>query len=423
MPQLDKASASSRGLFYGWIIVAVCFLILTVVFGIRLSFTVFFVALIDDFNWLRGDTSLIFSVSMIVFAATSVLAGIGLDKWGARRTFGVGAAILTIGLLLSSQIQSIYQLALAYGGIAGLGITILGLGPLAALISRWFILRRGLAIGIAFAGTGIGSLLIIPGVEYVVSGFGWRTAYIALGGLTIATLPFIVFLLRLNPEEKRLTPDGIPKSEIHNGSAHPGETWTISEAVCTPAFWFLMLAALGAIGPVRMLSVHQLAILVDAGFDSSFAAVAIGFSGAITAIAFILLGALSDKIDRRLVYLLGSLSLITAIFILDRLRIPGGLWLVFLYAILLGFGEGSRSSLVTAVASDLFPGDELGAINGAVGACFGLGAAVLPWLAGMLYDQQGIYTNGFFIAVGVVLLSTFSLWLAPQFKTRSLRSQ
>ena len=95
---------------------------------------------------------------------------------------------------------------------------------------------------------------------------------------------------------------------------------------------------------------------------------------------------------------------------------------MFVYAIFLGIGEGSRSSLVTAVASDLFPGDALGAINGAVGAAFGMGAAVLPWLAGFLYDQQGSYTVGFIVAVGVVILSTISLWLAPHFKSRYLKS-
>jgi len=417
MAQIKISKTPTRNWYYGWIIVAVSFLILTVVFGVRLSFTVFFVALIDEFSWSRADTALIFSVSMIVFAATSTLAGIGLDKWGVRRTFGVGAVILTLGLLLSSQIQNLYHLALTYGGLAGLGITILGLGPQAALISRWFIRRRGLAIGIAFAGTGIGSLLIIPGVEQVVSAFDWRTSYIVLAGLVFATLPFIVFLLRLNPADKGLHPDGIAEVATQENSNQSVENWKMSDAVRTPTFWLLMLAALGAIGPVRVLSVHQLAILVEAGFKSSYAALAIGFSGAITAIAFVLLGALSDKIDRRLVYLLGSISLILAIFILDGLGVPGGLLWVLIYAILLGVGEGSRSSLVTAVASDLFPGDALGAINGAVGAAFGMGAAVLPWLAGLFYDQQGSYTIGFMVAVGAVIISTLSLWLAPFLKS------
>ena len=352
---------------------------------------------------------------MIMFAATSTLAGIGLDRWGARRTFGIGAAILTLGLLLSSQVQNLFQLAVAYGGVAGFGITILGLGLQASLIARWFRRRRGLAIGIAFAGTGIGSLLITPGIEHLISAYGWRTAYIVLGGMTFAILPFIVFLLRFNPADKHLHPDGIPEAIIHEGPAKPVKMWKMRDTVRAPTFWLLLLAALGAIGPIRMLTVHQLAIMTDAGFERSYAALVIGFSGAITAIAFILLGTLSDKIDRRLVYLLGSFSLIIAIFILDGLRTPGQAAWVLVYAILLGFGEGSRASLVTAVASDLFPGDALGAINGAVGASFGLGAAILPWLAGLLYDLQGNYTTGFMVSVGAVIISTFSLWLTPLF--------
>jgi MFS family permease len=85
------------------------------------------------------------------------------------------------------------------GVIAGVGYTILGLGPIASLIARWFKRRRGMAIGIAFAGTGVGTLLITPGTEYVISALGWQFAYISLAGLTLLIIPFIVYFLRLNP--------------------------------------------------------------------------------------------------------------------------------------------------------------------------------------------------------------------------------
>ena len=396
-------------------IVAVSNISLTVVFGVRLSFTVFFVALIKEFGWSRADTSLIFSTSMIVFAITSTLAGSWLDKWGAQRTFGTGAAILTVGLIFSSQIQSIFQLALAYGCIAGLGFTILGLGPQASLIARWFKQRRGIAIGIAFAGTGIGALLITPGSEYLISEHGWRTAYLVLAALTFSIIPLIFYFLRLNPAELNLRIDGRDTKNITKDNIQAAEDWEMRNVVRTPAFWLLIITATGAIGPVRMLTVHQLAVMVEAGFESAYAAVMIGISGVVTSSAFILLGALSDRIARRSVYLIGSISLISAIFILNSLHSPNQFVLLGVYAILLGFGEGSRASLVTTVASDLFPGNALGAVNGAMGAAFGLGAAILPWLAGLLYDIQGTYTTGFIVTAGFVMISTVSFWYAPLF--------
>ena len=414
MEAVESGHKQKSKWFYGWVIVAVCNLSLMVVFGIRLSFTVFFVALIDEFGWTRADTSLIYSVSMLVFAAVSPLAGIGLDRWGARRTFGLGAAVLSFGLLLSSRVETLPQLTLAYGVVAGLGVTILGLGPQASLISRWFRRRRGLAIGITFAGTGIGSLLLTPGAEYMIRHYSWREAYIGLAVLAFVILPLNVILLRLSPAEKQLHPDGLPEEPQVGESSESREDWKIGEVVRNPGFWLIMLAALGSIGPVRMLTVHQLAIAADAGFERSFASLVIGLTGIFTAIAFILMGVFSDRFGRLPVYIIGSICLVCAMIVIYRIDSPDQLGWLVMYIILLGIGEGSRSSLVTAAASDLFPGNALGAVNGAVGAFFGLGAAIFPWLAGRLYDLQGNYLAVFIFAGTAVLISVLALWQAPK---------
>ena len=399
---------------------AVCGLTLLVAFGIRLSFTVFFVALLDEFHWSRADTAFIFSVNMIVFTITSTWAGMLLDKWGVRWVFAGGAVLLALGLWFSSRVQSLLQLAIAYGVVVGLGITVLGLGLQASVVARWFRQKRGLAIGLTFAGTGVGSLLITPAAELVVTRVGWRTAYLVLAGLAVAIIPFIVLFLRLAPEEMDLLPDG-QTAVLPNPQLQPTQLpqWRIDQVIRTVPFWLLLFASLGAIGPLRMLTVHQLAVMVDAGFDRLQAATMIGLTGAITAVAFVLWGGVSDRIGRLKVYGLGSLCMLGAINILNNLDALASSNILVVYAVVLGLGEGSRASLITAIASDMFPGKALGAVNGAMGAAFGAGAAFFPWLAGWLFDSLGSYMIAFHIASGAVLLSLIALWLATLWERRS----
>ena len=236
-------------------------------------------------------------------------------------------------------------------------------------------------------------------------------AFCGLAILAALLLPLIlIFIRRPTYQEWNTINRSVDKAQ--QGKLVPRKNWTLPMALRTPSFWFVIVAALSAIGPLRMLTVHQLAVAVGAGFDRLFAAAAIGFSGAVTAVAFIVFGSLSDRIGRQQTYLIGSACLILAIIILARLQSPQQGVSLVVYAILLGLGEGSRASLVTAVASDLFPGQALGAINGAVGSAFAVGAALFPWLAGRIFDLSGAYTTAFIIAVMTVVISTIALWLA-----------
>jgi len=407
--------------FYGWTIVAASFISLAIVFGARLSFQVFFVALIDDFGWSRASTAGIFSVSMIVFALLAVPTGWLLDRFGPRLLFSTGALFFAGGLLMSGWISTQWQLYFWYGIVASIGITILGLSNFASVISRWFQRQRGTALGVAFAGTGVGSLVIVPLTERWIAAWGWRMALVGQAGLLIViVLPLSLFLLRLNPTELGLQPDGrLAEAEPSPASRLPIEStsspiiteWTLPAAIRTPAFWLLLVAAFGALFALRMLTVHQVAAAVDVGFDRFFAAAVMGFSGGIVVLAFIGWGLLADRIGRRRAFVVSSVTLAGAIVTLLIIHDHSQTGLLYLYAILLGLGEGSRSSLLTAIMADTFPGQRLGLINGFVGMAFGAGAAVSSWLAGYLFDLTGSYALPLWVALGITGLSVACVML------------
>ncbi|MEM7111403.1 MAG: MFS transporter [Chloroflexota bacterium] len=381
MSHLIESMEKRFSFYYGWVVVGVCSLTLFVMFGIRLSFSVFFVALIDEFGWSRADTSLIFSTTMLVFMLGSAVAGWAQDRLGARVTFSLGAFVLGLGLVLSSQISTLLGMVLSYGFIAGIGITILGLSNQASVIARWFRQRRGLAIGIAFAGTGLGSLVVTPLMAFVAERFHWRIGYSVLAGLAFLLIPLILWLLKDKPSAAELEKGNqLPKTKktaVSPPLSSQTNTWPLRKVFRTPSFWLLILAGLCTMGPIRMLTVHQLAMMTDAGISTATGAQAVGLVGAVTAVSYILSGILSDKIGRIPTYALGGIATVAALYVIGSLS-NGSPQLVWLYAVLLGIGEGSRSSLVATVSSDMFAGPTLGAINGAVGSAYGAGTTVLP---------------------------------------------
>ncbi|MEO0562526.1 MAG: MFS transporter, partial [Chloroflexota bacterium] len=182
-------------------VVATTAVALFVIFGIRLSFSVFFAEFLQVEGWSSAQGSSIFSVSMIVFALTAPPTGYLLDRFGPATVFSSGALILGLGLFLSSYAQSIQHIILTYGVIAGAGLGIIGLGPMAGNISSWVQPeQRGRAIGAAFAGTGFGSLVFVPMSERLIFAFGWRTTFAIYAAVCVFFLaPVLFFLLKKSP--------------------------------------------------------------------------------------------------------------------------------------------------------------------------------------------------------------------------------
>ncbi len=390
-------------------IVLVCFLSIFIIFGIRLSFSVFFAEFVLGEGWSNEASAAIFSLNMLVFAATAPLAGLALDRWGPRPVFGLGVLTMAGGLWLCSRANSLEDLLLAYGFIGGVGLGITGLGPVASVLAGWTTpANRGRAIGIAFAGTGLGALLFAPLSNWLIVSFGWRDAYLALA---------LICLLILLP----LMAGGLRKPPPSLSTQRPGRASGLAwrKLLRNRVFWALMIAAATTMGPVRSLTVHQIAYMESVGVDRATAANVVGFGGLLTSGFFISLGWVSDRFGRATAYSIGALGLLSAVGALVLMRAVDFPPLLLIYALLFALGEGARSSQTTALASDVFQRQGLGFINGLVGGLGGLGAALGPWLVGRLRDESGGYDGGLLVVVAMVLISVAAFFFIARASQRN----
>ena len=182
--------------FYGWIIVAVTFVTMAIGVNARTAFSLFFPPIIDEFGWERGVTAGAFSFGFVVSGAVSPLIGRMMDRFGPRGVMELGVALMGGGLLLAPLTTQPWHLYLTIGVLVGAGSVCLGYSGQSLFLPNWFIRRRGLAMGLAFAGVGIGSVTLLPWVQHMIEQTGWRTACTAMGILVLVVLAPINLLLR-----------------------------------------------------------------------------------------------------------------------------------------------------------------------------------------------------------------------------------
>ena len=171
----------NTNMFYGWIVLAVSFLTMLVCYSLRYNFSVFYVALLDYFGWSRAATAAGFSINLIVYALACPVAGNMVDRFGARKIVPIGAVVLGAILVCCTMINAIWQFYLSIG-LSAFGTCAIGFVPHVPVIANWFPKRRGMALGVLGAGI-TASAVIAPGVQYCISIFGWKGAFIMLAAL------------------------------------------------------------------------------------------------------------------------------------------------------------------------------------------------------------------------------------------------
>jgi MFS family permease len=418
--------SGAGGVYYGWIIVAVALVSMAFWLGIRASFSVYYVALLEGYDWSRSAAAGVQSMALITYTLLSPLVGGLIDRFGPRRVIVPGILVLGLGLVLCSTIETLSQFYFLYGIVVGAGVTCIGIITYSAVLAHWFDKKRGLASGIAVSGMGLGTFLLVPLSQSLISMWGWRSAFIVTGTLVlILLLPVNGLFLRHKPEAVGQHADGLTPND-HNGGSFAwkgnknltGTDWTLKKAVRTGRFWALIAFPFLALTGVYIVLVHNVKFLVDQGVEKMSAAYIFGMVGVISSVFRIFWGWLSDRISREMTYTIGILCACLGVGSLILLESNGSGLFTYCYFVFFGMGWGVTAPMFMSVSADLFRGRIFGLIYGFVEAGIGLAGALGAWLAGYLFDKTQTYSGAFVLAIVVMLVSCGFVWIAAPRKYR-----
>src|ERR1700686_625368 len=414
--------------FYGWVIVVVTFVTMAIGVNARTAFSLFFPPILDEFGWERGVTAGAFSFGFLVSAGVSPLIGRTMDRYGPRAVMEIGVALMGGGLLLAPLTTQPWHLYLTIGVLVGAGSVCLGYSGQSLFLPNWFIRRRGLAMGLAFAGVGIGSVTLLPWGQLMIEQTGWRTACTAMGIMVLGGLGPLNLLLRKRPEDIGLLPDGDaapsatsakPVSNIVD-PAWAGTDWTLQRALRTARFWWLALGYFCGLYIWYAVQVHQTKYLLDIGFSPGVAVWALGAVSLLGIPGQIALGHLSDRVGREWIWAAGCLGFAICFAALIALSHYPTLPLVYVMVLAQGALGYGLTSIMGAVVVEIFQGRHYGSIFGTIMVAALAGGAAGPLVTGVLHDLSGNYTLAFMIGIGVSGLSALAIWRASPGKIRAV---
>ena len=411
--------------FYGYIILALCFLNMVVMRGVNGSFSVYYLALLNEFSWSHSDGASVASANFLVYALASPFVGLAFDRLGPRLLMPLGGLLVGVGLLLSSFAGSLWDLYVSYGFITAVGQGALGFVGHIALISYWFVRRRATAIGIATMGQGMGALIMIPLTQQLIDHIGWRSTYMVTGSLILAAIvPANALLQKRRPEDVGQFPDGEHRTpndiDERRRKTHSGNRdWTLRAASASFPFWCITIGHLALGTAVFMINTHVVAHYAFLGFDKLAAAFVAGLIGFVRIGGTALWGFVSDHIGRDKAYGFATLMALIGIGCLIATPVGSPLWFAYLTAVVYSIGQSAGTPTYGAVIADVFSGHKIGLIFGLLEVSFGLGSALGAWVGGYLFDLTGSYAWPFSLcllcyAISGVAVFACSKWQAAQ---------
>ena len=400
-----------RGVFYGWWLVGISVVLLTVMaVAVFQGLGTFLVTLQREFGWSRTVLSGAFSLARAQGAVIGPMEGFLIDKIGNKRMILFGYLLMAFGFYLFSQVHSIWQFYLAFIVIT-LGSGLGGWLAIISMINNWFVRMRSMAMATSMSGIHLGGLLVPVlawGLE--VYGFRWTTFGISVF-LFLLVLP-VYKALQNTPEDKGLLPDGDspkplvmqPDDDQKADQVDDESDFTVKQALRTKAFWILTIVHMSSSISIVSLALHLVPKLTDMGMSLSGAGIIVLIYTLFALPTQFIAGYLADRLPKpQLIFVFISLQAIAILII----AVASHMMLALVFAVLYGIGFGGRIPLLTAIRGEYFGRKAFATIMGISQMPNNIGMIFAPLFAGFMFDKTGTYLVPFGIFGILNLLGGF----------------
>ncbi len=372
--------------------------------GSLYAWSVFVAPLEKEFGWTRAQTSLVYTIAIVCFALSFMVAGRIQDLKGPKICAAIGGVLVSAGFFLASWTNSLAGLYLCLGVIVGLGNGF-GYATPMPVASKWFPDKRGLVVGLMVAGYGAGSAILGPLATRLIATLGWRPTVQILGGLFFV-MTMIGTALMKNPPVGYRPPNWQPKP----GAASAGADFTTREMLATPTFYFMWVAfCLGT--TAGQMAISQLVPFASsAGLGALAATLALPVSATGNASGRIFSGWMSDTMGRlrtlQVMVLLSAIAMPT-LFLLRAQPV-----LFFVLVALVYWCYGTQLSVFASTTADFYGTKNLGLNYGVLFTAWGAAGILGPMIGARVFDTFGDYRYAFYAAGALAIIAFVSLTLA-----------
>lgn len=412
-------SAPTKGkIHYAWVIAFAGLLISGAGVGIFNScLGVFVKPVCEDLGFLRGQFTLYSSISTLVCVVLMPTFGSLFRRYGFRRIAIIGALVCGLALVgysFSSQLWHFYVLAF----VSGLLINGIGIMSVGVLVNRWFIDKRGVATGIAYAGSGLLAAVLIPIANRFIAQYGWQWTYRFLAGVSLCILiPVILFVVKDKPEDMGLEPyrSGKGKERATARSSNHNAGLTREQAMHTGAYWLLAFAVLGIALCQAGPHVHTVSFLSDIGYSAAYAATISSVYMLLLTACKVVMGFVFDRLGSlKGSLLIGGCCVLFPILALFAVN-PVVPWV---YIVLLAMASSGSTILGTILTTNYFGSKDFARVYSVISMFSYIGVAISSPLLGTIYDRTGSYSTAWLLIIGVGVAVCAGLWGANRLSSK-----